>query len=52
MLLALLIIFAVGLSRMYLGVHYFSDVSAGIFLGIAWASFIGGIGTFLERRNQ
>jgi undecaprenyl-diphosphatase len=27
----------IGLTRMYLGVHYFSDVTAGILLGIAWA---------------
>lgn len=26
----------VGFSRMYLGVHYFCDVIAGMFLGVAW----------------
>ncbi|MBV9774152.1 MAG: phosphatase PAP2 family protein [Gemmatimonadetes bacterium] len=36
---AVLVVFLVGLSRVYLGVHYPSDVLAGWIAGVAWASF-------------
>jgi undecaprenyl-diphosphatase len=34
---SLLLAFAIGFSRLYLGVHYFTDVVAGWCLGLAWA---------------
>jgi undecaprenyl-diphosphatase len=37
--LAPLIVLAVATSRVYLGVHYVSDVIAGILLGAGWAAF-------------
>ena len=39
-LLAIVIITAIGASRMYLGVHYPSDVIAGFLGGMAWLAFV------------
>ena len=54
MLVALLVILLIGVSRMYLGVHYPSDVLAGVIMGLAWAAFcmatLEAIQRFAERR--
>lgn len=43
------IIGLVSLSRVYLGVHYPSDVASGVFLGTAWTFFLTGM--FTHRRG-
>jgi undecaprenyl-diphosphatase len=55
MLVALLVILLIGVSRMYLGVHYPSDVLAGFIMGLAWAAFcmatLEAIQRFADRRR-
>lgn len=48
--IAILIIISVGISRIYLGVHYPSDVLAGFLIGGAWLAFSYPI--FIKKRVQ
>jgi undecaprenyl-diphosphatase len=48
----LALILLIGFTRIYLGVHFFSDVTAGILLGIAWASLMGFLGDRWEERGR
>ncbi|MFB7142618.1 phosphatase PAP2 family protein [Gottfriedia sp. NPDC056225] len=50
--IALLIIFLISMSRIYLHVHHFSDIIAGWLVGYAWYSICKNIFIFLHERRQ
>ena len=52
LLVAITLVFLIGISRIYLGVHYPTDVLAGWSVGLAWASFCWLAAKYLQRRNE
>ena len=52
MSLAAFVTVLVGLSRVYLGVHYPTDVLAGWCIGVAWAMGWWALMTWLQRRDE
>jgi undecaprenyl-diphosphatase len=44
------VLIMIGASRVYLGVHYATDVVSGISLGAAWALLLAGLFTLLGHR--
>jgi undecaprenyl-diphosphatase len=52
LLVAIFLVFLIGISRVYLGVHYPSDVLAGWSVGFAWASLCWLVVMYLQRKKD
>lgn len=52
MALSLILICLIAITRVYLGVHFISDVLAGVLLGVGWAALLGGVAHGLEIRRS
>ena len=54
--IAVLLVLGIGFSRMYLGVHYPSDILGGYIAGLAWLTFVASlvtaVGFFSDRRPE
>jgi undecaprenyl-diphosphatase len=50
--LAFVLVLAIGFSRVYLGVHYPSDVLAGLALGCGWAFLVTAVRVWLTARGS
>jgi len=51
-LVAIFVAAIVGISRAYLGVHYPSDITAGLLLGFGWASLVGAAFSYARSKGQ
>jgi len=49
---AILLATTVGMSRAYIGVHYPSDIAAGLSLGAGWALLVSAVFSYLRGKNK